>query len=267
MPYSIASNTEGYRLTDRNTLIRQDLPISSGRGLEMGPLCSPIVQRSQGNILYADFLSTAELTRQHAENPAYDTAAIVEVDIVLAGKPLEQALAPFAPFDYIVASHVFEHIANPIRWLQQLSGALCPGGQISLAIPDKRYTFDYLRVPTRFSELLANFHQGVDFPTALQALDNNLNVVKLDANAVWNGTLDEAQLEHHFSPEVAVSYWQATIAKGIFADCHCTVWTYDHFLQTFDELRRLGLTDLELHHSHAPPPQSIEFFATLRKPG
>jgi len=254
-------------VSDRNALIRAGLPVASGKGLEIGPLCSPIVRRDEGAILYADFLSTEALRRQHAENPAIDNAAIVDVDVVLAGKPLDEALAPFAPLDYVIASHVFEHIANPIRWLQQLSGALRPGGLISLAIPDKRYTFDYLRVPTRLSELMANYHLGVDFPTALQALDNNLNVVKLDARAAWDGTVDEAALEHYFSPQVAVEYWQATIAKGVFADCHCTVWTYPQFVDTFAQLRTLGLTDLELVQSHAPPKYSIEFFATLRKPG
>ncbi len=253
-------------MSHRNTLIRADLPIASGRGLEIGPLCSPIVRRDEGDVLYADFLSTDELRRQHAENPAIDKQAIVDVDVVLAGKSLDEALAPFAPLDYVIASHVFEHIANPIRWLQQLSGALRAGGMISLAIPDKRYTFDYLRVPTRLSEMIANYHLGVDFPTAVQALDNNLNVVKLDARAAWDGTVDEAALERYFSPQVAIEYWQATIAKGVFADCHCTVWTYEHFLASFAELRRLGLTDLEIVRSHAPARYSIEFFATLRRP-
>jgi len=48
-------------------------------------------------------------------------------------------------FDYCLASHVIEHIPNPIAFFQSIAHLLKPGGVLSLAVPDKRYTFDFFQ--------------------------------------------------------------------------------------------------------------------------
>jgi len=248
----------------RATQIRRGLPIANGRGLEIGPLAKPLVAKAEGDILYADFLSTEELRAQHAASPFVDAARIAEVDIVLGREPLDVALAPHAPFDYVIASHVFEHLPNPVRWLQQLAASMNQGGLLSLAIPDKRYTFDYLRQPTRLSELIANYLDDVKFPTSVQALDNNLNVVKINAADAWRGAVDPEALENYFSPEVAIRYFEQTIKIGRFADCHCTVWTCEHFLSTIERLRADGWIEFEVVTSLPAAPMTDEFFAVLK---
>ncbi len=53
------------------------------------------------------------------------------------------------PADLLVASHVIEHVPDLITWLREIASVLKPTGQARLAIPDRRYTFDLLRVETQ----------------------------------------------------------------------------------------------------------------------
>lgn len=248
----------------RAAQIRRGLPVAGGRGLQPGQPSRSLVAKTEGDILYADFLSTEELRAQHASSPFVDVARIVAVDIVLGREPLDAALAPHAPFDDVIASHVFEHLPNPVRWLQQLAGSMNAGGLVSLAIPDQRYTFDYLRQPTRMSELIASYLDDVTFPIRVQALDNNLNDVKNSAADAWQGKVDPETLEHYFTPEVAISYFEQTIKIGRFADVHCTVWTCEHFVSTVERLRAGGWIDFEVVSSLPAAPMTDEFFAVLK---
>ena len=64
---------------------------------------------------------------------------------------------PFAPasLDFIIASHVFEHLPFPLMALRVWYEALARGGVLLLKIPDKRYTLDSRRSRTPLSHLLA----------------------------------------------------------------------------------------------------------------
>jgi hypothetical protein len=132
-------------------------------------------------------------------------------------------------------------------------------------IPDKRYTFDLLRDPTRISEILANYYENIVFPMAVQALDNHINVVEVDLKAAWDGTINPEQLRHYYTSEYAIEAYQRTIAKGEFANLHGKVWTHDHFFRTFEEIARRHLIDLRVYATIGPDRYTNEFFAQLIK--
>jgi predicted SAM-dependent methyltransferase len=85
-----------------------------------------------------------------------------------AGKPCRAdmlAAADALPFgagslDYFVASHVLEHLGNPIRALEEWTRALKPGGLLYLIVPDRRYTFDRPRRPTEVAHLFEDYERG-----------------------------------------------------------------------------------------------------------
>ncbi|MPW20588.1 methyltransferase domain-containing protein [Paraburkholderia sp. CNPSo 3157] len=85
-------------------------------------------------------------SKHDAGNPSVDVDKIVETDAIWGKRTLAETLK--RPVDFIVASHVIEHVPDLITWLRELSHALRPGGQVRLAIPDKRFTFDLLRRET-----------------------------------------------------------------------------------------------------------------------
>lgn len=62
--------------------------------------------------------------------------------------------------DYVVSSHVLEHVANPLAALAEWYRVLRPGGIIYLVVPDRRHTWDHTRALTSVSHMLEDFIHG-----------------------------------------------------------------------------------------------------------
>ena len=123
-----------------------DIDVSQCLGIEIGALHAPMVQRSEGRVLYADYASTESL-RANLRPPGVDPADVVDVDIVWDERRLCEAIPQ--PVDYILASHVAEHVPDLIGWPSELQATIKPAGVVGLAIPDRRYTFDSYRQELR----------------------------------------------------------------------------------------------------------------------
>ena len=63
-------------------------------------------------------------------------------------------------YDFILSSHVLEHVANPIRALTEWIRVLRVGGVIVLVVPHKQATFDHRRPITTLEHLVSDFEQG-----------------------------------------------------------------------------------------------------------
>ncbi len=59
--------------------------------------------------------------------------------------------------DYVIASHVLEHVANPIAALVECTRVLRPGGMLYLVFPDRRFTWEHQRALTPVSHLFDDF--------------------------------------------------------------------------------------------------------------
>jgi SAM-dependent methyltransferase len=66
-----------------------------------------------------------------------------------------------ASYDAVLASHVLEHIANPLRALDEWRRVTRPGGQLLLVVPHRDGTFDHRRELTPLSHLRADERAGV----------------------------------------------------------------------------------------------------------
>ncbi len=63
-------------------------------------------------------------------------------------------------YDFVTASHVLEHVANPLRALQEWKRILRPSGTILLVLPHKAGTFDHRRPFTTFDHIMADFQSN-----------------------------------------------------------------------------------------------------------
>src|ERR1700689_768593 len=139
---------------DRFERLRAHINVATGRGLEIGPLASPIVPRAMGDVSYVDHVSTEDLIAKYTNDPAVDEHKIVSTDYVWGSNKLAEAVGASAAFDYVVASHVLEHVPDLVGWLGEVAQVLRPGGRLSLAMPDRRYTFDVRRRDSDVSEVV-----------------------------------------------------------------------------------------------------------------
>ena len=131
----------------------------NGLGLEIGPSFNPLAPKSQGfNVHILDHVSTEELRAKY-QGHTTTLDNIEEVDYVWHGEPLHELIGHEQCYDWIIASHVIEHTPDLISFLAECERLLKPTGMLSLAIPDKRYCFDYFHGTTSTGEFLDAFDQ------------------------------------------------------------------------------------------------------------
>lgn len=234
------------------------------RGVELGPLMTPVVHKHEGSILYIDHADTATIRKKYGKDPNVDVSRIVEVDAVWSSGALRDALPPGFRADYVLASHVVEHVPDLIVWLADLEAILSQGGQVRLAVPDRRYTFDLLRRETQLHEILdAHLHRAT-VPTPHVVLDHCLNFRTVDLRDAWLGRLDVPRLKGMFTVEQAMAAARKAMNEGSYLDVHCWVFTPASFAALMEQATGAGLIRFECSDYHFTQPFENDFMVGMR---
>jgi predicted SAM-dependent methyltransferase len=131
-----------------------------GHGVELGPGHHPyVVTLPATAVRYVDRWTPAESLALFPELGV--GAEFPEPDIVANLDQDRLAMLPDASEDFVVASHVFEHVANPLALLLDCHRVLRPGGVMILLLPDMRRSSDHDRLPTTLDHLLTELHGDV----------------------------------------------------------------------------------------------------------
>jgi hypothetical protein len=232
-------------------------------GLEIGPLHNPAVPKKGNGVLYVDHLPTEQLHDKYRKQGFPHCDDIRDVDIVVDAAGLASAVGG-RKFAYVVASHVIEHIPNPLQWFKDIHGLLQPGGVLSLAIPDKRYCFDRLRDTTTVAQWVDAWLRKQDRPSAANILDALGNEVGLNGEITWHGEIDSGVLRHLSHPREALRVAREVHANGSYRDVHCSVFTPASFCLLLRQLCVLDLLDFTVDRFQ--DTIGHEFFVRLRKP-
>lgn len=231
-------------------------------GLEIGALSRPFIKRPEHDVIYADFTTTDVLREKYRDDPGVVIDDIVEVTAVLDGCTLAEAVGQNV--DYVVASHVVEHVPNLIGWLNELTALLNEGGEIRLVVPDKRFTFDYLRAKTRLADVLYADLENARYPQAHIAMDHILNMTTLDIAQAWRSEIDPWLLKRRYTVEDARRLAREILDCGDYHDVHCWVFTPHSMAVLFVELIDNRLIELECVNFHDTAPDTFEFFIGMR---
>lgn len=250
------------------------LDLDGMQGLEIGALDRPVVDPACTGIRYLDHLDTPGLREKYRDDVNVDIEAIVNVSFVHQGGALADAVGDVR-FDYVVASHVAEHVPDLIGWLQQAADILKPDGVLALAVPDMRYTLDGQRRLSSIIDVL-DAHLGAhQRPSFRQVLDHHLNVTVAGEagwlSKLWQDPALAAQVPRirpHLTRNLGLGelrrYHQA-IADGLYMDVHCWVWTPASMLELLGEMAWLDLMPFLLRSFHTTQRDENEFVLTLRK--
>ncbi len=206
------------------------------RILEIGPLDTPIFSKNEADVYYADVSNDNELLEKYKNEPRVSKA--VPIDYVIK-KSYAADLKDVPKFDYVISSHVLEHIPRLIDFFLDIQNVINDGGMLSAMVPDHRYCFDHFRQPTSFAEA---WHIHVSqIPCApWRVLEHFLDKTSCnDATVFWknDGLATTNLLSSVRQWDKAVETYQRSV-NGAVVDVHFSIFTPKSFLYlTYDMLR------------------------------
>jgi SAM-dependent methyltransferase len=129
----------------------------TGSGIEIGALDRPFEVSPDARVTYCDRFTPDE-SREILTG--LGTRELARVDRVI---DLNAGLADFSTEsqDFVIACNVLQHVANPIRCLEEMFRITRPSGHVVLAAPDKRHSFEASRSVTPFDHVLEEYLQNV----------------------------------------------------------------------------------------------------------
>lgn len=215
--------------------MRQDLASYLGdidvskRILEIGPLTNPILSKQKANVFYADIRSTEEVKEFYSKDPNVNKNSIVDVDFVIKDS-YEKSLINVDKFDYVISSHVLEHMPRLIEHFQDIATVLSKNGMLYVFLPDHRYCFDHFRVPTSFAEAYYVYSQGITIPF-WRVFDHALEAIPLNnpARFWFGGRIAAETLSRRKSFERASEVFEQALSGGHF-DVHYSVFSPRSFI-------------------------------------
>jgi SAM-dependent methyltransferase len=91
---------------------------------------------------------------QEGETFHFDSAKPPGTQYVMEATAMERI--PSAAYDFVLASHVLEHVANPLLALSEWKRILRDGGALIVVLPERTQTFDHRRPLTTLEHLIAD---------------------------------------------------------------------------------------------------------------
>jgi SAM-dependent methyltransferase len=239
------------------------------KGIEIGALHNPIIRPIHGDVRFVDFIDTPKLREKFADQPEW-AAAMVDVDYVWTGTgSLREIIGNGEDFDWVIASHVLEHVPNMLGWFRGISEILKPGGVLNLAIPDRRFTFDVRCPESTLGQLVEADLLNYNMPSIRQVFDNCYYGKAIDPGALWREAIDVDALPR-FSGDVAVqlAYDSAVRVRDQrdYIDSHCWIFTPLSFLRLMQGAAELGLLTLIPAAFYPTEVGQFEFFMSFRQP-
>jgi hypothetical protein len=234
-----------------------------GLGLEIGPSHNPIAPKNKGfNVHTLDHASAAELRNKY-QGHGVNLDNIEEVDFIWHGEPLQELIDKIDCYDWIIASHVIEHVPDLISFLQQCEVLLKSAGILSLVIPDKRYCFDHFSASSSTGNVLDAHAEKRVKPSEGQIFDHFANAAKRNGNGAWSsdGMGGPNELYHTFAE--AQTIYLSSVSNTDYIDTHCWRFTPASFRLLISDLQNLGLIGLEIKLGF--DTTGCEFFVSLGK--
>ncbi len=251
-------------MTGRNEALLAGLATEELLGVEIGPLDRPIITPSMGRVLYVDHVDTETLRAKYADDPGVRVERLAPIDHVWDEDGLDRLARRHGAVDYIIASHVAEHVPDLLGWLAALARALSARGEIRLVVPDKRFCFDHHRALSTLADLLAAQVAGPRTPPLARIADYFLHVVEVDAAAVWAGRPPPPPVVDAGRYAWAASVCGEVHESGRYQDVHCWVFTPSSMCLLFADLAWFGVLALECTLFRDTERDGLEFLLGLR---
>jgi len=240
----------------------------STRIIEIGPSYNPIAAKAHGwNTATIDHATRAELVKKYTGH-GVDVSRIEDVDFVWTGGALADAVPADVrgSFDALIASHVIEHTTDFVGFLESAEALLDITGMVVLAVPDKRYCFDYFRPLTTTGDVLDAHAARRSRHTRRNMFNHQAYVVQNAGAIAWGQGPIERLAFLHSLEEARVTFDATTDdPSSPYRDSHAWQFTPSSFELVLLELAALRETDWLVNR--ITPATGCEFYVWLKRGG
>lgn len=232
-----------------------------GRGLEIGASHSPIAPKVEGyNVEIIDHLPTEELRKKYSKE---NVSAIEEVDYVWSGESYSDLTGKKNYYDWVIASHVIEHVPDVVSFINDCSDILKEDGILLLAVPDCRLCFDQFRALSGLSEFIDAYHNKSKQPSPGDVIDYYLNISEKGGIGGWS--LDKCRGQNKLvrTYKDALNIYKKQLQTGDYNDVHKWRFTPTSFKLLISDLLKLNYISMDYKDFYGP--EGCEFVITLQK--
>jgi len=176
-----------------------------GHGVEIGPGHVPFPVPPGVAVRYVDRWEPSEngaLFPELGESPGFPEPDIVSnLDEDRLGGLADESQ------DFVIASHVIEHLANPLAMLVDIYRVLRPDGLLILLVPDRHVTFDRDRSPTSLAHLVDEYERDVRAVDDAHITEFVLAIRTVGEGEPENREVTAEEIDAHRRRSVHVHVW------------------------------------------------------------
>lgn len=235
-------------------------------GLEIGPNISPLFpKKEEFKVEYIESKSTEEL-KERCIAAGTDVDRVEHIDYVFQrDKGLIGSVDKENYYDYVISSHVIEHIPDLVTHFHEVSQILNPSGLFGLIVPDKTLCFDFSKPHSTIGQILQAYIEKRTKPPIASYIDEIRYgaMLKKTGKGAWSiddlGNVRQKYLKRYDKLNEIVL--DANKSDSWFG--HTWFFTCDSFLSIINDLQLMNLIDFELIDIH--PTGHMDFIVILGK--
>lgn len=248
---------------DKAAVLRRHIVRNPSSVLEISPNINPLIVSGSGiSVQYLDFCTTDQLRAQAAAK-GRNPALVPHIDYVYDPQQLISECVGGRTFDFVLSSHVIEHIPNLVGHFRDISRILNDGGTYGLIVPDMSLCFDAGKLPSTLGQLVEAFVCDWKHAPVAAMIDEFHSAVWLGDKNAWS--VDDAGV---FLPKYKNG---SQLIKNVLRNpassktWHGHIWRFtpETFVQLWSEIRSFGLIDLQI--KNVIPTQHMDFLCIMEK--
>jgi SAM-dependent methyltransferase len=247
----------------RIQMLERHMELDKLEVLEIGAYDRPTFVPEPRYSRFLDYRTTSELIELGKQQQGRHVDQIQQVDYVAKTNLLSNEVD--RNFDLIVANHVIEHVPNLIEWLIEARKILNEVGYLFVSVPDRRFTFDYLRPETSFLNLIRRYVERPGKPTFWDILEcRYLERPNIIGGTGWYPELLATRANENkrtFRQAFEIAKSQSTLP---YCDVHCSVFTKDSFVGICAEMIEANFDMFHLVEVGEVVKDTLEFHVLLR---
>ena len=120
-------------------------------------------------------------------------------------------------YDFLVSAHCLEHVANPLKAMEEWIRIVKKGGHLLLVLPNKEFCFDHKRPVTKFAHLMEDYRNNTkdDDMTHLAEI-LKLHDLRMDRSAGTFEQFSERSLKNPENRALHQHIFDMAVIKEIF---------------------------------------------------